>query len=100
MQNIARVTDAFAGVCTCHPPSPPIGMGGVIITGSNDVLSNSLGNARLGDFVIGFCGHFGIITSSSDLVETNEIGNARTGDAVVGCLIGTIVGGSGNVECG
>jgi uncharacterized Zn-binding protein involved in type VI secretion len=97
---VARVTDAFAGVCVCHPPAPPIPMGGVVMTGSNNVLSNGLGNARIGDFVIGFCGHFGVISSGSGIVKANEIGNARNGDPVVGCLIGVLVSGSGNVECG
>jgi uncharacterized Zn-binding protein involved in type VI secretion len=99
MQSVARVTDLFAGVCACHPPLPPIGMTGVVVTGSGNVKSNGLGNARVGDIVIGFCGHFGIIVNGSPTVRSNEIGNAKFGSAVVGCLIGTIVAGSGNVEC-
>jgi len=34
MPGIARLTDIFVGVCACHPPLPPIPMGGTIVTAS------------------------------------------------------------------
>lgn len=90
----ARLTDLFVGVCVCH--SPPIGMSGTIVTGSGDTNTNGLAIARLTDIVLGHCGHVGAIVSASPNVNVNELGVARVGDSVVGCLIGTIVTGSGD----
>ncbi len=92
MRKVARLTDLFAGVCVCH--LTPIPMTGTITTSSGDVNSNELGVARLGDIVVGACGHTGVISSASDIVKINEIGVARIDDTVTGCLVGTIVSGS------
>lgn len=99
-RNVARLTDVFVGVCMCHPPAPPIPMTGIIITRSDDVKTNELGNARKGDIVLGACGHIGLIVEGSDTVQVDSIGVARAGAAVVGCLIGTIVSGSDTVVAG
>lgn len=94
MPNVARMTDIFSGICVCH--ISPIPMGGTIVTASGDVNSNELGSARVGDIVVGYCGHTGLIVTSSGDVNINERGVARVGDLVVGCLVGTIVTGSGD----
>ena len=90
MAGIARITDIWVGVCSCHPPLPPIAMGGVIVTGSSNSSSNNLGQARIGDVTIGYCGHPGVIVTGSNVSKANNIGLARLGDAVVGCNIGVI----------
>lgn len=95
MPGVARITDLFAGVCVCCSYSPA--MGGTIITGSGNVQTNELGTVRIGDIVLGYCGHTGVIVGGSGTVTVNGIGIARLGDAVAGCLIGTIVSSSGNV---
>jgi uncharacterized Zn-binding protein involved in type VI secretion len=92
----ARLTDLWSGICCCHFDPPCIGMSGPIITCSPNVRTNNLGNARIGDVVIGFCGHAGIIVTCSPNVITNNRGQARLGDAVSGCTIGNIVTGSPN----
>ena len=94
--SMIRVTDMWVGVCNCHPPSPPIPMTGFVITGSGDVSANNLGMARIGDIVIGTCGHVGTIVTGSSVSKANNIGKARSGDLVAGCTIGTLVGGSGD----
>ena len=99
-KGVARVTDTFAGVCVCHPPTPSIPMTGAIITGSDSVQSNGLGIARVGDTVLGVCGHIGLIVDGSGSVSAGGIGVARTGSTVTGWLIGTITGGSGDVSSG
>lgn len=96
MANEARFTDLVVGVCLwCVPPVPMVG---AIITGSGDVNTNELAVARKTDLALGYCGHITIIVSGSGDVNANELAVAKVGDAVAGCLIGTIVTGSGNVN--
>jgi len=92
MAKIARLTDLFDGICTCH--STPIPMKGTIVTASENVKINGLGVARLTDVVLGQCGHTGKIVSASENMNANGLGIARVGDAVDGCLKGVIVTGS------
>jgi len=94
----ARYGDVWSGICCCHPPIPCIGMSGIIIQSSEDTKINNKGSARLGDIVIGSCGHTGIIVTASSTVKVNNKGKARVGDVVSGCCQGTIVSGSPNVE--
>jgi len=96
MPGIARLTDIFVGVCACHPPLPPIPMGGTIVTASGNTTANSLGVARITDIVVGYCGHIGLIVSASGDIKVNDLGMARVGDTVVGCLTGIISTGSGD----
>jgi uncharacterized Zn-binding protein involved in type VI secretion len=91
---MARVGDAFAGICCCHVDPTCIGMTGVIVTGSPNTQADGIPVARVGDLVIGACGHSGVITSGSGNSQADGIPIARVGDGVAGCLIGTIVSGS------
>ena len=97
MQN-ARQNDLFSGTCWCHPPIPCIGTSGIIITSSPNTFCNNRGQARLGDIVLGFCGHIGVIVSSSPNSNCNNLGMARLGDSVAGCLSGTIITGSPDTQ--
>ena len=98
----ARLTDAFVGICCCHPPAPCVPMSGIIVTSAVSHNVNNLGNARLTDIVLGGCGHAGIIITSSGVVQSENLHVARLSDAVgAGCIVsGIIVGGSGDVTCG
>ena len=95
MSNNARLTDMWAGVCVCH--KTPVGMAGIIVTSAGSVLSEGMGEARVGDITIGFCGHPGVIVSGSGITVSEGSSQARTGDPVVGCNIGVIVTGAGSV---
>ena len=92
MPQVARLTDKFSGVCTCHPI--PIPMTGEIITCSPNAKSEGLGVARIGDTVLGLCGHTGTIVSGSTSNKTNGKYKAFIGSQVTGCLVGTIISGA------
>ena len=92
----ARVLDLWAGICVCH--NPPVGMAGIIVTGSGITYTDGRNQARFGDITIGFCGHAGVIVGSSGNSYADGRGVARQGDPVAGCNIGVIVTGSGNTD--
>ncbi len=92
---VGRVGDLWTGVCVCHPI--PIPMSGVIITGSDNVITNNRRTARLYDLTIGFCGHCGIIITGSRTTFVNQRNCAGLTDQVTGCNVGQIVSGSPNV---
>jgi len=97
---IARTTDVFVGICVCCP-NPPIPMTGTVVGGSSDITANGIGCARVGDVVLGLCGHIGVISSGSGTnVTMNGLEMAVSGSAVTGCLIGTITTGSSDVVTG
>jgi hypothetical protein len=75
-------------------------MGGIIIEASFNAGSGNLGQARLVDLTIGWCGHTGLITSASTKSRTNTLGKARIGSSVTGCNIGTVIGGNAKHEVG
>lgn len=99
MPGIARVSDRTIGVCfhPSHAPAIPFPSGGVIITGSGDVITNNLPTARVGDLIRSDCGHQSVIVSGSGKVLTNSRPTARMGDSGAGVYMCTIIGGSGNV---
>jgi len=94
MPSVSRLTDMWVGVCCCHPPAPCVPMGGTIVSGSSDAVSSGLGNGRLTDMTIGWCGHPGMIVSASISNTTNGLGKAIITSQVVGCNIGTVVTGN------
>ncbi len=96
MNAVGRLTDMFVGVCCCHCPTCCITMAGVVVTASPNVKTNNLPVARVGDVVLGFCGHTGLICSGSPTVLTNNIATSRIGSCTSGCLIATQVTGSPN----
>ena len=97
MSGNARIGDIWVGICCCHSDPTCIPMAGVIVTSSLNVTINNRGAARLGDTVIGYCGHPGTIVTASASVNSNNRGSSRIGDSVVGCTIGTIAIGSQDV---
>ena len=95
MRAIGRIGDIYCGVCCCHLGCVP--MCGVVVTGSLNVITNNRPTARIGDLVLGFCGHLGVICSGSPTVITNNRLTAGVGDCCIGCLIAIEVTGSPNV---
>lgn len=87
----ARATDIGVGVCVSH--KTPIPMTGAIVSGSGNVTTNGLSTARMGDIVLGGCGHIGVIVTGSATVTVNAQGMAHRGDAFVGSFSGVIVSG-------
>ena len=96
---VSRITDVGVGICCCHPPIPCIGMVGVIITGANKTNVENQPVSRIGDIVIGNCGHIGIINTGSSTVLTENSSTARVGDSFSGCFTGTIITGAETVKC-
>lgn len=100
MSGNVRCSDLWVGMCYCRT-SPHddeiVPMSGPVITCSTDVIIDHSGQARVGDVVIGFCGHLGLIVVSSSDVNCNNRGAARLGDVVVGCMIGTLATSSSDV---
>jgi uncharacterized Zn-binding protein involved in type VI secretion len=70
-------------------------MAGVIVASEGVVFADNMPVARVGDIVVGGCGHIGIIVSGAGVVYADGIQTARVGDSFVGCFSGTIVSGSG-----
>ena len=96
MPGVGRIGDLWVGICCCHDDPDCINMTGQIITGSQNCKSNGLSQGRLGDLVIGNCGHFGTIITGSFSSNTNGLPKAITGSQTTGCLTGKIVVGSPN----
>lgn len=71
-RGVARVGDRTHGTCY-HPSHIPKVVGGTIITGSPDVITNDRLTARVNDLVLTDCGHIGYIITGSP----NDIANNR-----------------------
>ena len=76
---IARIGDRTFGTCY-HPSHRPLQIGGTIITGSPDVLTNDRPTARITDLVRTDCGHIGVIITGSKKDIANDKLVARIGD--------------------
>lgn len=90
MPKNARLTDQADCFCRAHG----IRVIGEIVTASEDVIVNNLGQARIDDIVRGSCGHTGKIITGSPNVYANNRKIARIGDQVDGIIVGTIISGS------
>lgn len=91
---VARVGDVCVGTCAGHPPSPPIPMSGKILTGSGTTMIEGKPVARVGDTVMGDCGHTGTIVKGSSATVADGKPVARIGDSVSGVFTATIVAGA------
>lgn len=95
--NVSRIGDVGRGIC-CEGDDHEAT--GIIITGSPNVNSEGLANARLGDILISTsCGHqrVGTIISGSPTVNANGLSIARIGDSFDGCFSGIIITGANTV---
>ena len=101
MPGIARVGDIAVGTCCCHEDEPQCRpFVGIVSTGAGTIIIEGQQAARIGDIVIGDCGHTGIISTGMGNVMMEGIGAATIGSIVVGCLDGIIVTGAGTVTAG
>jgi uncharacterized Zn-binding protein involved in type VI secretion len=96
MPSIARVGDRTQGVCAHPSHSPPISVGGTIVSGSGHCNTEGPRNARIGDSVKTDCGHSSSIVSGSGKVFDEGSPLARIGDKVAGGApySATITGGA------
>ena len=88
----AFITSIGVGVCICH--IPPIPMVGVVVLGAPNKSSESLAAARIGDIVIGTCGHIGVLVTGSSSVQSSMIQQSTIGSPFAGCFNGVIVLGA------
>lgn len=100
MPPVCRIGDIGVGQCCNHSPIPCIGMSGTVSTGASTVLAESSPIARIGDIVIGGCGHIGIIVSGSPTVLVAGSPAARIADSFVGDFTGVLVTGASTVMVG
>ena len=92
MPTHVRMLDPFFGVCYCHKRPQP--NAGIFLMGSPDHKMENLGQTRLFDIGMTFCGHIVIAISGSPTSQTNNLPKPRSGDVVVGCLLGVNVSGT------
>jgi hypothetical protein len=97
---ISRVTDLGVGICCCNHPPPCIGMTGMLITGAATVGVENQPDSRIGDIMLGFCGHIGIVITGSPTITVENSPTARVGDMFSGCFTGIVVTGAGTGSCG
>ena len=100
MSSAAIIGSVGIGICSGHPPLPPIPMTGIIITGSPTVKAGNISCAYNTSIVLGYCGHIGIIVTSSSTVDINSLDKSKVGSVFVGIFSGTIVTGEGGVIVG
>ena len=98
MAELARIGDVGIGYCTGH--NGTIQMSGHIVTGAATIIGEGSNAARIGDIVVGNCGHTGIIVTGSSTVIGEASGLARIGDRFQGTFSGTIVTGAATIEVG
>ncbi len=90
---IATITSIGSGVCSCHPPASPIPMIGMVLTGATRTEAEGKLMARIGDIVIGNCGHVSMIITGSTRIDTEGRPQARVTDQFMGCFQGMIITG-------
>jgi uncharacterized Zn-binding protein involved in type VI secretion len=99
-RGFARVGDQTTGTCSHPSHSPPITVGGKIITGSEDYLINDKRAARIGDTVRTNCGHTGKIVTGDENSIVNDRRQARLGDKVAGDYSAEIITASNDTKDG
>lgn len=89
MLGVARLGDKTTGTCKTHGAQE-----GRIVQASQDVLTDSIGTARLGDMIQANCGHTAKIVTASSVTYADSIGVARLGDKGEGTYTCTIISAS------
>jgi len=98
MPALSRIGDIGTGVCTSH--KSPISTCGILIGGASTVMANGASVSRIGDLVLGFCGHIGVMCSGAGTVKAEGVGVVRSGDSFSGAFSGTLITGCPNVIAG
>jgi len=96
MRKVARQLDIACGICFCH--ETPIFTCGILLSSQSQTIVNKGPIIRCLDISITSCGHIAIVSTCSSLSSVQNRGVSGTNDIVTGCMIGTIVTGSNNVE--
>lgn len=90
---VARIGDVCVGICYCHKRPRP--MVGHIISGNPKHLDQNHNPplSRIGDIVLGACGHTGVIITGN--FKAIDLGSpyAHIGDIFTGCFCGVIITG-------
>ena len=92
---IARIGDMGVGVCCAH--NGCISMTGKLITGAITVLAENSQVSRIGDIMLGDCGHIGIMITGSGTVMAEGSPVVRIGDSFSGTFSGVVVSGANTV---
>lgn len=92
MNPTSFLTSIGVGTCVCHPI--PIPMVGVVVSASPNKSLESKGANRVGDIVLGYCGHVGVMVAGSSTVTTNNLAQCVVSSPFVGCFNGVIVSGA------
>lgn len=100
MPPVCRIGDLGVGTCCCHSDPTCIGMTGTVITGAATVTVLGSPIARIGDIVLGGCGHVGVIVGGSGSVFAMGSPVSRVADSFVGCFTGVLVTGAATVLAG
>jgi len=96
----ARISSVGTGTCCGHSDPTCIPMTGQIINGAGAVFINGLACARIGDVVLGDCGHSGTMIKGSGTVFVEGLAVSRISDVFDGTFFGTIITGSNNILVG
>jgi hypothetical protein len=72
----------------------------MVLTGAGITMANGLQMARIGDLVLGYCGHVSVVITGSGNVITEGSPQARISDMFSGPYQGMIISGSPNVGAG
>lgn len=91
MINVARIGDRCRGFCSVPGHGA---QSGVIISGTNRIIVDDVGFARVGDICKADCGDTGVIISGSQTTFIEGVNIARVGDRHVGTFTGVIISGS------
>lgn len=91
MPGTSRITDLGTGICCCHSNPTCISMTGMLNTGSSTYFVENQLVSRVGDIVLGFCGHVGVMVSGSptSFAEGSQV--VREGDQFSGCFTGVLI---------
>ncbi len=96
MAESSRLTDEWFGICCCHEDPKCIDMGGWIIESCLGTDSVGLGQARITNMTVGYCGHTGQVVTGASAAMCGSLGMARIGETVTGCNIGQVITGAPN----
>ena len=71
-----------------------------LITGASTKICESSNVSRIGDIVIGNCGHIGVMVTGSATETSEGSKTVRVGDNFSGCFTGVLVTGASTDDTG
>ncbi|MFW6242529.1 MAG: PAAR domain-containing protein [bacterium] len=94
MPGISTINSLGSGICCCHSNPTCISMTGVLTTGAGSHFLENNQVSRIGDIVIGFCGHVGVMVTGSPTYFSEGSQVVRIGDSFSGCFTGVLITGA------